>query len=151
MVSLVCGIGPRVGSSFVMRQAKVAGLPVVGTKYCHGQLPVSGNPGGYYCQLPNEVRDMKEGVGKVWPLQLRFLTVPADKVVIIERRNLADQRSSIIKQSEREKFEVDPDDIITKSAQAMSGYLEAINPEVMMVTTEELDNQISDIIKFLGD
>ena len=67
MVNLVCGVGPRVGSSFVMRQCKVAGLPVLGTKYMHGQLPAAGNPGGYYCLTPEEVSRVTEGVAKVWP------------------------------------------------------------------------------------
>jgi len=151
VVRAVCGIGPRVGSSFVMRQSKIAGLPVRGTKYLHGRLPVAGNPGGYYCQLPEEVRDMTEGVGKVWPLQLRFLTVPASKIVVLERRDLDAQRESIIKQSTRELFEVDPDEIIRKSASAMAGYIEAFEPEVMIVATEELNDKIQDIINFLGE
>ena len=48
MLTVITGYGPRVGSSHIMRQAKVRGLDIKGTKYLHGTMPVEGNPGGYY-------------------------------------------------------------------------------------------------------
>ena len=156
MLSIVTGVGPRVGSSFVMRQAKVAGLPVVGDKYLYGALPVSGNPGGYYDLYPDEVWKLHTGVAKVWPVSLEFIKKPIDRLVIIERTDREAQKSSIVKQAKRERgstTEVDSDRIIAFSEERLDLFLacERAPENILRVTTESLNDEISNILTFLGE
>ena len=82
-------------------------------------------------------------------MQLPLMPVPADKVVVLERRDLDAQRRSIDIQSKRESFPVDADELIQKSATVLTRYIKEIDPEVLFVNTEDLNSQIKNIINFL--
>ena len=151
MLSIVTGNGPRVGSSFVMRQAKVRGLDVAGKKYLDG-APVAGNPGGYYDLDDFEVFNLKSGVGKVWPRQMRHLTTVPDRMVVLVR-DRSDEAwiRSIEKQIKRENATYSVDDVLDFSEPLLEQCLKGFPGEVMTVATHQLDEQIDNIIKFIGD
>ena len=126
MLTVITGYGPRVGSSHIMRQAKVRGLDIKGTKYLHGTMPVEGNPGGYY--------DL------------------TDKEVVLERKNTDAWLESIDRQMVREGMtQFTADDILAITVPLMARCLEDFPGEIMKVATEDLDNKIKDILTFIGD
>ncbi len=153
MLNIVTGAGPRVGSSFVMRQAKVAGLRIHGDKYLYGALPVAGNPGGYYDLYADEVHKLDYGVAKVWPVSLPLIRQPIDRLVILERRDKDAQMASIVRQSKREKREADPQAVLDFCQERLDDFLacERAPKNIMRVQTEDLNEEISNIITFLGD
>lgn len=153
-INVVTGVGPRVGSSFVMQQCKAKGLYVNGDKFLHGILPEEGNPGGYYDLFPWEICEVKQGVAKVWPVSLGSLRVPVKKIIILHRRDVDKQIQSTIKQMDREpiKTEFKAEEIIAFSEYMLSEWL-AVNDDVIHRSyyTEDLDNCIDEIVTFLGD
>jgi len=152
-LNIVTGIGPRVGSSFVMQQCKAQGLPVRGDAFLDGFLPIEGNPNGYYDIWPWDVQKLTDGVAKVWPTSLQYLTTPIDKLVILERKNLDKQIKSCIKQMEREPvdFTLEAEEIIGLADVTLKEWLSNNKVESRLYYTEELDFNINKIIKFLGD
>ncbi len=150
MLNLVTGRGPRVGSSHIMRQAKIRGLDVKGSKYAHGTLPVAGNPGGYYDLLLDEIVMLRSGVAKVWPASFGGIKVPVDRMVVLTRERDA-QIASITEQKKREGLTVDSAAVIEYSTSMLDWYLEKYEGEVMEVRTEDIDNQLKDILNFLGE
>ncbi len=153
MLNIVTGSGPRVGSSFVMRQAKVAGLNVIGDKYLHGMLPPEGNLGGYYDLATDEVLLLKEGVAKVWPVSLPLVGPPIDRMLILERDDKEAQEASIIKQAKRENAEADPKVVMEFCSACLDKFLacERAPKNILKVRTEDLYKEIDDILNFLGD
>lgn len=153
MLAVVTGVGPRVGSSFIMRQAKVAGLNIHGTKYLHGTQPVTGNPGGYYDLLDEEVLAAKSGVAKVWGRQMPFLRTIPDKILVLERRDREAWLESITKQIKREGLEsrLTAPETLEKTGSMLSAQLLDFPGEIMRVYTEDLDNKLQDILTFIGD
>lgn len=150
MLNLVTGRGPRVGSSHIMRQAKIRGLDVKGSKYAHGTLPVAGNPGGYYDLLLDEIVSLRSGVAKVWPASLGGIRVPVDRMVVLTRERDA-QLASIAEQNKREGLKIDPDSVIEYSTSMLDWHLENYEGTVMEVRTEDIDNKLQDILNFLGE
>ena len=151
MLSLVTGHGPRVGSSHIMRQAKRRGYNVRGSKYAHGTLPVEGNPGGYYDLLMDEVLQLRSGVAKVWSAAFAGIQVPVDRMVVLKRQDTQAQIESINRQKKREGLRVEASSAIEYSSGLLSLYLESYQGQVMEVYTEDIDNKLIDILKFLGD
>lgn len=154
-LNVVTGIGPRVGSSFVMQQCKANGLKVHGDKFMNGILPKEGNPGGYYDVNPYSIRNIKDGVAKIWPVSLGSVEVPISKLVILERKDREQQYKSIAKQMEREPFnfaDLTPE-FITKAAEAwLNHWLQSQdNLIVRSYYTEDLDDSIDEIVSFLGE
>lgn len=153
-LNIVTGIGPRVGSSFVMQQCKHHGLKIHGDPFLKGILPEEGNPEGYYDLLPEDVKNLKSGVAKVWPTALGFIPVKVNKLVVLSRKDLKQQKISIKKQMDREPFDflISPSQMIELSAKFLTGWLESQdNLIVRSYYTEDLDNDIDDIVEFLGD
>lgn len=136
-----------------MRQAKVAGLDVAGTKYMHGYAPVEGNPGGYYDLIDPEVVVLTSGVGKVWPRQIPLLRVVPDKIVALRRGDTAEWHESIKRQMKRERSSLPYtiDELLRQQEEALDFYLNDFPGEIMQVYTEDLNDQILNIIKFIGD
>ena len=152
MLTVITGYGPRVGTSHIMRQAKVHGLDIKGTKYLHGTMPVEGNPGGYYDLTDREVLNLHTGVGKVWPRQMRLLRTVPDKMVVLERKNTDAWLESIDRQMVREGMsQFTADDILAITVPLMARCLEDFPGEIMKVATEDLDNKTKDILTFIGD
>ena len=153
-VNIVTGIGPRVGSSFVMQQCKAKGLYVNGTKFLNGLLPKAGNPKGYYDIFPWEVSNIKRGIAKVWPVALTQLQVPVNKIIILKRKSFQDQLESCIKQAKREpiKTEFTCEEIIHMAKDYLDSWL-SVNDSVdhRSYYTEDLNSSIDSIVEFLGD
>lgn len=153
-INIVTGLGPRVGSSFVMQQCKESGLFINGEKFLNGLLPVEGNPKGYYDLLPDQVVNVTKGIAKVWPCSLGFLQEPVKNVVILRRRNKQNQIESCIKQVQREPIKIDLSckDIIDISSKMLSDWLSLNNyTEAKFFYTEDLDDNIESIVSFLGE
>ena len=151
MLNVITGYGPRVGSSFIMRQAKIRGLDVKGTKYFHGQAPVSGNPGGYYDLTDPEVLMLRDGVGKVWPRQMRLLRQVPDRLVVLERRDMEAWVESIEKQIRRENGSHTPQQVLEFTIPLMDQCLDDFPGDIMKVHTEDLNECIEDILEFIGE
>lgn len=151
MVNIVSGMGPRVGSSFIMRQCKIAGLEVHGSKYLHGMLPPAGNPGGYYDLTPVEIMKATSGVAKVWPVQYKNLIDPPSKVLVVRRQDREAQLASIVKQAKREKHEIDAAHSIEMSEEIYRRCFDGLDIPTLEVYTEELNDRLDDILTFLGD
>lgn len=151
MVNIVTGIGPRVGSSFIMRQCKIAGLEVHGSKYLHGVLPPEGNPGGYYDLTPIEIMKATSGVAKVWPVQYQYMIGPPAKVLVVRRLDREAQLDSIVKQAAREKHNLDAAHSIAMSEDIYQRTFTELDVPTMEVYTEELNDKLEDILTFLGD
>jgi hypothetical protein len=153
-LNVVTGIGPRVGSSFVMQQCVKAKYLVNGDKFLGGLLPKEGNPGGYYDLLPKQVAKVEQGIAKVWPVSLVNLQVPVNKLIILHRKSLEDQLNSIEKQIEREPITLDvtPENLVTSAELFLNSWLDSqTNLEYRYYFTENLDSDIEEIVTFLGD
>tara|TARA_R100000664_G_C2756190_1_gene144011 strand:- start:648 stop:1112 length:465 start_codon:yes stop_codon:yes gene_type:complete len=152
-LNIVTGIGPRVGSSFVMQQCKANGLNVNGTKFLQGLLPKEGNPLGYYDLFPWDVSTLQLGIAKVWPKQLHSISAPVNRMVILQRRDLAEQIKSCEKQIKREPFEINwtPEEIIQMSKYALKEWMTLNEVNHKTYYTEDLDSCIDEIIQFLGE
>lgn len=154
MISLVTGIGPRVGSSFVMQTCKAKGLLINGEPFLDGLLPVEGNPKGYYDLFPWDVSTLHEGVAKVWPVQLNYVQAPVLKMVILKRRDLTEQIKSCKTQMNREPvtFNITAEKIIADSKVYLKNWLSKHNKVIIKSCyTEDLDSSIDDLVNFLGD
>ena len=153
-LNVVTGIGPRVGSSFVMQQCIKANYLVNGDKFLGGFLPKEGNPKGYYDLLPKQVMDVKKGIAKVWPISLTHLKVPVKKLIILHRKSSENQLTSIRKQIEREPIitETTPENLVLSSELFLNSWLDSqTNLEYRYYFTENLDSDIEEIVAFLGD
>lgn len=152
-LNIVTGVGPRVGSSFVMQQCKAKGLNINGTKFLEGILPKEGNPKGYYDLFPWDVSTLQLGIAKVWPIQLDSILAPVNRMVILKRRDLSEQIKSCQRQIEREPFEINwtPEEIIQMSEYKLKEWLDLNETDHKSFYTEELDSSIDEIIKFLGE
>ena len=152
-LNIVTGIGPRVGSSFVMQQCKANGLLVNGDKFLQGLLPTEGNPLGYYDLFPWDVSTLHQGIAKVWPVQLHSISAPVNRMVILQRRDLTEQIKSCKRQIEREPFNIDmpPEEIIEMSKERLQKWLFDTKTIHNTYYTEDLDSCIDDIVQFLGE
>ena len=150
MVYAISGFGPRVGSSFVMRQIKESGIPIVGSAF-HRLQPIQGNPLGYYDLDDNEVRCFNEGVGKVWPRQLVLLPTMPTKMVTLERRDRESWLASIQRQINLEKLPISPEQVLEMTEFMLDVWLDTFPGDVMRVYTEDLDHEINNILKFIGE
>lgn len=149
MINVVTGVGPRVGSSFVMKRCLDAGLNVKYDSVLEGMLPEEGNPNGYYEYNPNDLGALTDGVVKVWPIFLH--KVVPKKIVVLRRENTGRQYDSIRKQAIREGGSVYPPHWVEQSLIALLEFLPQTKAEVRVYSTETLRDTIDDIINFLGD
>ena len=152
-LNIVTGMGPRVGSSFVMQQCKANGLNVNGTKFLQGLLPKEGNPLGYYDLFPWDVSTLQLGIAKVWPKQLHSISAPVNRMVILQRRDLAEQIKSCEKQIKREPFKINwtPEEIIQMSKYALEEWMTLNKVNHKTYYTEDLNSCINEIVQFLGE
>lgn len=150
MFSVVTGYAPRVGTSHVMRQARVRGYEIHGVKY-HPWAPVKGNPGGYYDMNDYDIPALRNGVAKVWPRQMRLLRAIPDSLVVLERRDKDAWLASIDKQIKREGGDITADQVLEHSYPLMDLCLEDYPGKVLKVYTEDLDERINEIFQFIGE
>lgn len=150
MFTVITGYGPRVGSSFIMRQAKVRGLEIHGVKYMK-HTPPSGNPGGYYDMYDNDIPLIRTGVAKIWPRQLRLLRAIPEKMVVLGRRDMDAWLASIDKQIKRERGHMTAEQVLEHTYPLMDLCLEEYPGEVLKVCTEDLNDRFDEIFKFIGE
>lgn len=159
MIAAVTGVGPRVGTSFVMQQAKAAGLPVMGEPHPPATVKQF-NPNGYYelniFKIHTQVtKGLLDGhVVKVWNTLLPYIEKNINHMVLIERKDKAAQmrsaRTVFAAEMELEicqNFDFDFEDIWFKLQPNVAELKQRYN--VMHVYTEDLNTQIGDIIRFL--
>tara|TARA_R110002051_G_scaffold322149_1_gene411846 strand:+ start:1607 stop:2098 length:492 start_codon:yes stop_codon:yes gene_type:complete len=159
---IVTGIGPRVGSSFVMKSLRDSGLPVIGRKFWEFTAKDE-NPDGYWEPHPIETNKnihtnkWKNKVIKIWPsVLLKTPVYNIDRMVVLERRNRQRQDESVIRVEEKEQRLIkfynpfNPvTDLIDWSRWCLSRALEEANYPILRVYTEDLSGNINDVIKFM--
>ena len=159
---IVTGIGPRVGSSFVMKSLKDRGLPIVGKKFLE-YTAKDENPDGYWEPHPIETFKTistdrwKNKIVKIWPsVLLKTPVYNINRLVVLERRDRERQYESVIRGKDKERKLIKYDcpfnpvtDIIDWSRWCLSRALEEANYPILRVYTEDLDNNINKIIQFM--
>ena len=148
MIRAITGIGPRVGTSFVMQECIKAGLPVNFDPILEAMLPPEGNPGGYFEYNPIDLPGLTSGITKVWPLYLHMTEV--EKVVLLQRES-GPQYASIREQVRREGISCYPPHLVAQSLQMLTDWLPTTAAEVRIYRTEDLSSSINDILEFIGD
>jgi hypothetical protein len=150
MIRAVVGVGPRAGTSFVMRSLHEAGLPVSWDPEVDALLPEEGNPGGYFETDYHNYKSFDDVILKVWPLAMHLADI--EKMVVLER-NRANQIASIEKQVARERELLDqlgvtwaPEEFVDRSLEALSPFLSIPH---LRVRTEDLDERIEEIISYM--
>lgn len=160
---VVTGLGPRTGTSYVMQQAKRAGLPVAGQKFVKGWTVPKHNPLGYWELDPNKTMDLKalhNKVVKLWnPTLQNFPVHLITRLIVLERKDKAKQKKSIakvikdevkLKHAGQSLNTTDPDLILNQSIKGISRWLMKIEPtRIKHVYTEQLDTELSTIILFM--
>jgi hypothetical protein len=140
MIYSVTGAGPRTGTSFVMRKLYEAGLPVYWTDYV--QIP-----GAEFETNYQDLARLNNVIVKVWPNMLSKAQIER---MIVLRRDRESQVESIRMQEEREigYSHMDlPESLIDKS----NWILEQVDIERREYRTEELDDQIGEIVMWLSE
>lgn len=150
MIRAIIGAGPRVGTSWTMRKLEEAGLPIYYDQDINDLLPLEGNSGGYYETHFSKLPDLKDVICKVWPLGVNGADI--EKAVILERSRDT-QLDSISKQMVREQalletlgIDWSAEELLTRSAEALTPLYSIPH---LKVRTEDLDDEIDNIIKFM--
>lgn len=151
MLNVVSGYAPRVGSSYIMREAKLRCIPVEGTLYLHGLQNPEGNPGGYYDLLDQEVEWLRSGIAKVWPRQIFSLPVEPTKLVTLKRRDQDAWLDSMQRYFELEGVKEDPEKVLRDSTFYLETYLREYNGALLEVYTEDIDDRLYEILQFIGE
>jgi len=159
---IVTGIGPRVGSSFVMKSLRDVGLPVIGRKFWEFTAKDE-NPDGYWEPHPIETNKniytdkWKNKIVKIWPsVLLKTPVYNINRMVVLERQDRQRHEESVTRVHKKEQELVSYDtpfnpitDIIDWSRWCLSRALEEANYPILRVYTEDLSNNINKIIKFM--
>ena len=146
MISAIIGVGPRTGTSWVMRQLMEEGLPVYSTPGTDEVLPVEGNPEGYFETDLYERGGLEDVIIKVWPGP-DMLNLEYDRVVVL-RRERNSQLKSIRTQIVREGAQdvpYTPEQIIDLSDE----WVDKLGVESKEYWTENLDEDNGEIIEYM--
>ena len=165
---VITGVGPRTGTSYVMFRAMKKGLPVIGYPFLEGWHSPKHNLQGYWEIDPFDVdgyvsNNLLEGkVVKLWNESIKDIDQKLiDRILVLERRDKKAQYKSIQKvlDDERDlkyagpiisKLNLTPEDVMQRSVTGISKWItERPIKTIKHVYTEEIDNEINDIIKFL--
>ena len=161
-MKIVTGIGPRVGSSFVMNAIREYDIPTLGQRFLEF-TPEDENPNGYWELHPSLIKDgvhhreWKNLCIKLWPCVL--LKTPAyniNSLVILERLDKEKQKESTIRVHNKEKelmYYESPfnpiEDIIDWSRWCLSRVLEKTNCPILRVYTEDISDRVEEILAFM--
>jgi hypothetical protein len=157
-MNAVTGIGPRTGTSWVMGKLQEAGLKVNGHKFLPDLLVPKHNPQGYWELDPDEPMPTT-GISKLWGI---WHNTNVNKVVVLERADTKAQLKSMDKVLKDElllpkcaslwKPEWTSKAVLSMYITAMNEWLTTRDLEkTMIVYTENLNNEIDNIIKFLQE
>ena len=163
MIGIV-GVGPRTGTSFVMRRIKEHGFPIIGEAHVEGWTSPVNNPQGHFDLAPQDLiqglldESFTDRVLKVWPPMLHIAT-GLERIVVLERRDRLAQLASIercinneLMENDHPDFNIKPDELLSTSINALDAWLDT-RPQVSYIHayTEDLDQRIDDIITFIGE
>lgn len=142
-------MGPRCGTSFVMQQCIKAKLPVNGIAFVDEKLtPRSGNPEGYY-EMPGEPKTGQ--IQKVWPVQLKNIDPKnISALLVLDRRDKSALFASMQKQAKLEKLDYPVEQAYREISQTLKNYLLTTDIAHKLVYTEDLDDEINSILKYLA-
>jgi hypothetical protein len=73
---VVTGLGPRTGTSFVMNQARLKGLPIKGQAFIDGLTIPQHNPDGYWESTSNDLTDVINH--ELFPLKTKSILFDPD-------------------------------------------------------------------------
>ncbi len=149
MMKIVTAMGPRCGTSFVMQQCVKAQLPVNGVAFVNNVLtPRSGNPEGYY-EMQDEPQPGK--IQKVWPVQLNDIN-PKDitALLVLDRRDKQALFVSMRQQAKLENLAYPAEQAYEEISQILKRYLEKTGVAHKLVYTEDLNNEIDEILTYLS-
>ena len=159
---VVTGFGPRTGTSFVMNQARLKGLPIKGQAFIDGLTIPQHNPDGYWESTSNDLTDVitssKRSIIKLWYPVLQQLDADIIScIVVLERRNKLAQMHSIYKTFKSECALTPSLYSILETVEDFHTHYDGLNSlvnklnktKVMRVYTEDLNESISDELCFL--
>lgn len=131
-----------------MQQCVKAGLAVNGVAFINEQLtPHEGNPEGYYEMVAAPQRGM---VQKVWPRDLENIDPKQiSALVVFDRRDKQALYDSMQQQAEREQFSYSASAAYEEISTTLKNYLASTGIDYLLVYTEELDDRIEEILKYL--
>jgi hypothetical protein len=156
-IVVVTGVGPRTGTSFVMKKAKDAGLPIIGEAFNNTVVPKY-NPEGYWETTTLDPKQLNNNIVKLWyPNLITFNTNQISRIVVLERKDKLAQMYSIYKVFKDEcKLQpifatlINPIDIFYEHTIHLNEWLNKQNQnKIMRVHTENLTDSISDVLSFL--
>jgi hypothetical protein len=154
-ISIVTGLGPRTGTSFVMQQAKLAGLPINGERFIDGVTVPKHNPDGYWETLVVPAH-LNTTVIKLWyPLLQTIQPHQVGAVVVLERKDKLKQLQSMYKVFRDEcklnrsfVYLPDPSLLLLDAIQQTEEWLQT-QTKVLRVYTEDLTDRKDEVIQFL--
>lgn len=161
MICAITGLGPRVGTSFVMNEARKAGLPIIGHKFLPEWTVPKHNPEGYYDLDPFEFVDLyysgqlNKRVVKAWgPLLAKVNPNDISCVVLLERKDKQAQLASIKKVMADEIKTIKGSQFSHLTAQEiLEEHYNAVkliqSNNILRVYTEDLNIEITNILRFL--
>ncbi len=157
-MNAVTGVGPRTGTSWVMGKLKEAGLEVHGQQYNDHLWVRKHNPQGYWdLGLGDPLPE--SGVAKVWGV---WKHPHINRVVVLRRNDTQAQLRSMAKVfRDEKKLEaykdlelafMNPSEVLLQYLRETTRWLKTRDTSnTMLVTTENLDNEIDGIIEFLKE
>lgn len=159
---VVTGIGPRTGTSYIMQQALLNGLPILGEKFIEGYTVDSFNPKGYYDLNPEKINeyDYDNKIIKCWyPFLSLFDCNDFSNILVLERKDKEKQQQSILKLYEEELklpkvnkvlSKINPYNFISVYELGLNDWLKNKNKnKILKVYTEDIDFRLKDILNFL--
>lgn len=149
-MKIVTAMGPRCGTSFVMQQCVKARLPVNGVAFINDLLtPQPGNPEGYY-EMQGEPQPGQ--IQKVWPVQLKEID-PQEitALLVLERRDKQALLASMHRQAKREGFDYPAMQAYEEISQTLRDYLKQTGVAYKLVYTEDLSDEIDEILAYLAE
>jgi hypothetical protein len=156
-IVVVTGVGPRTGTSFVMKKAKDAGLPIIGKPFDEMLVPKH-NPNGYWETTSTKPKVLNNHVVKLWSPDLSLIPpFKISNILVLERKDKLAQMHSTYKVFKDEcKLNptfaklYNPANIIQEHSAFLERWLKQINQNnIMRVYTEDLDDSIEQILSFL--
>lgn len=159
---IVTGLGPRTGTSFVMNQARLKGLPIKGQAFIDGLTIPQHNPDGYWESTSNDFIDImssnNSSIIKLWYPVLQQVDVSTIScIVVLERKDKLAQMHSIYKTFKSECALNPSFYSILETVEDFHTHYDSLNvwinklnkTKVMRVYTEDLNESISDVLRFL--
>lgn len=143
MIGAVIGVGPRTGTSYVMKRLFEAGFAVY---WEEDEWPDSDRQGGHF-ETPRERLPVIENrIVKVWPGAHRDTLI--ERAVLLHRPH-AEQVAAIRRQIEREGgCEFTPEDIVKNCYRALEDLRAS---RLMAVQTGEIDDRLDEIFDFFRE